>query len=51
MTPEEAIEINSLFTELAATVKVKKVRKLLEHLNKFLNLMTDGVVAYVNWNS
>ena len=51
MTPEEIIEINSLFTELEATVKVKKVRKLLEHVNKFVNRMSDGVIAYVNWNS
>lgn len=51
MTPEEAIEINSLFTELEATIKTKKIRKVLEHLNKFLHAMSDGVIALVNWNS
>lgn len=51
LTAEEAVEINDLFTQLAATVRVKKVRKILEKLNNFLSDMTDGVIARVNWNS
>ena len=51
LSPEEVVEINKLFTELEAAVETGKIRKILEHLNKFLNEMSDGVIARVNWNS
>lgn len=51
MTPDLVAELNEMFAELKSTVKVKKVRKLLDRLNKILNQTTGGAVTYVNWNS
>ena len=51
MTQEQVNELNEVFAELNATVKTKKIRKLLERINRVANTVSGGVVTFVNWNS
>jgi hypothetical protein len=51
ITAETVAEINELFVKLEEEVSDKRVRKMLDRLNKYLHNTSGGVIAYVNWNS